>query len=190
MQASTSAASCRFPLIDPATATDPTVRATYGEIERELGFGMVPNIFRSLGSQPLVLEGTWRLFRAVVLHGTLPRIVKELIGTAVSSANRSPYALAVHMHSLGVQGVDKHIMAMVAEDRLDDIDLAPSVVALLRIASQSARLGPATITDADLHDLREQDLTMEEIQEAFAAINLFQYVNSLTDLARVPVDAL
>ncbi len=183
-------AQCRFPLVDPATATDPMTRATYGEIERELGFGMVPNVFRSLGSQPLILEGTWRIFRAVVLHGTLPRIVKELIGTAVSSANRSPYALAVHMHSLGVQGVDKHVIEMVAQDRLDDVNLAPSVVALLRVASQSARLGPASITEADLQDLRDHDLTQEEIAEAFAAINLFQYVNSLTDLARVPVDAL
>ena len=190
MTASPLAATCRFPLVDPVMSTDPIVRATYGEIERELGFGMVPNIFRALGNEPLILQGTWHIFRAVVLQGVLPRIVKELIGTAVSSANHSPYALAVHMHSLGVQGVDAHVIEAVAQNRLDTVDLAPSVVALLRVASQAARLGPQSITESDIQGLHEAELTLDEIQEAFAAINLFQYVNSLTDLARVPVDAL
>ncbi len=47
----------RLPLIDPTTVTDPTVRAVYDEIERELGFGIVPNVFRAMGEQPAVLRG-------------------------------------------------------------------------------------------------------------------------------------
>ncbi len=181
---------CRFPLIDPAEQLDPVIRETYGEIERELGFGIVPNIFRSLGTQPAILRSTWHLFRATILQGQLPRIVKELIGTAVSAANRSPYALAVHMHSLGVQGVDQQVIQLVAHDRLNETLLAPSVIALLRIASKAARQGPQSIDAADMQQLCDVDLTQEEIHEAFATIQLFQYVNTLTDLAQVPIDAI
>ena len=105
-------ATCRL-VVTPARylvrwhTSDPVVRAVFGEIERELGFGIVPNIFRAMAGQPAVLRATWDLFRATVLQGTLPRAVKEMIGVAVSAANHSPYALAVHMHSLGVQGVNQ-----------------------------------------------------------------------------------
>src|SRR5579872_1459761 len=91
--------------VDPAGVVDPTVRGVFLEIERELGFGIVPNVFRAMAGQPAVLRATWDLFRATVLEGELPRIVKEMVGIVVSSANNSEYALKVHLHSLGVQGV-------------------------------------------------------------------------------------
>ena len=42
----------QFDLVEPATVTDPLARQTFDEIQRELGFGMVPNISRSMGSNP------------------------------------------------------------------------------------------------------------------------------------------
>jgi len=66
MSVATPASPCRFPLADPATVTDPVVRAVFGEIERELGFGIVPNVFRAMAGQPAVLRATWDLFRATV----------------------------------------------------------------------------------------------------------------------------
>src|SRR5579859_3018769 len=94
---------CRFPLIAPTDVFHPTVREVYTEIERELGFGIVPNIFRAMANDPATLRATWDLFRATVLQGSLPRIVKEMIGIVVSVSNNSEYALKVHLHSLSVQ---------------------------------------------------------------------------------------
>jgi hypothetical protein len=74
MSVATPVIPCRFPLVDPAGATDPVVRAVFDEIERELGFGIVPNLSRALAGQPAVLRATWDLFRATVLKGELPRI--------------------------------------------------------------------------------------------------------------------
>jgi uncharacterized peroxidase-related enzyme len=189
MSSPSTATPCRFPLIDPATSTDPRAQAVFAEIEREMGFGMVPNIFRALGTQPTILRTSWDLFRSIVLEGRLPRIVKELVGIAVSATHHSEYALRVHMHSLGVQGVAPTVLKAVAAGELEGQDLAPSVVALLRIASIAAR-DPHAVTDRELAAVKATGVTEEELQEAFAAINLFQYVNSLTDLARVPVDAI
>ena len=49
---------CRVALIDPAQVSNPMVAAAFGEIERELDFGIVPNSFsngQSTGSPSIVL---------------------------------------------------------------------------------------------------------------------------------------
>jgi hypothetical protein len=45
-----------FLIIEYEQTTDPRVRAVYDEIKGELGFGMVPNIFKSMETTP----GFWR----------------------------------------------------------------------------------------------------------------------------------
>ncbi len=181
---------CRFPLVDPAGVTDSVVRAVYAEIEQELGFGIVPNIFRAMGGQPAVLRATWDLFRATVLEGQLPRTVKEMVGIVVSSANNSEYALKVHMHSLGVQGVAEGTLAALATGAAEAPGVAPGIAAIIRLAHSAARYGPLAVTEADVAAVYAEDVTVEELAEVFAAIDLFRYVNGFTDLARVPVDAL
>ncbi len=76
----------QFGLVEPATATDPLARQTFDEIQRELGFGMVPNIFRSMGSNPALLSANWQKFKSTILEGSLPRTVKEMIGVVVSES--------------------------------------------------------------------------------------------------------
>ncbi len=181
---------CRFPLVDPARVTDPVVRAVYAEIERELGFGIVPNIFRAMGGQPAVLRATWDLFRATVLKGQLPRTVKEMVGIVVSAANNSEYALKVHLHSLGVQGVAEGTLAALAAGAAEAPGVAPGIAAIIRLAHTAARHGPLAVTEADIAAVYAEDITGEELAEVFAAIDLFRLVNGFTDLARVPVDAI
>lgn len=190
MTATNSATTCRVPLIDPATVSDPVVKSVFAEIERELGFGIVPNIFRALAGQPTILRATWDLFRAVVLQGVLPRAVKEMVGVAVSVANKSEYALKVHLHSLGVQGVHSGVLTTLAAGGVDVEGLAPSVAAIIRLAHKAAHHGPLAVDDADIAAAQEEGVTDAELAEVFAAIDLFQYVNSFTDLVRVPVDAI
>lgn len=180
----------RLPLTDPAEVSDPVVQAVYGEIERELGFGIVPNVFRALGGFPQILQATWHLFRAVVLEGDVPRSVKEMVAVVVSAANQSEYALAVHLHSLSVQGVNEEVLAALAAGEQSAPGLAPSVEAILHLAWKAAREGAGSVSDADVARAEEQGVSQNELAEVIATINLFQYINSFTDLARVPLDAI
>lgn len=179
----------RLRLIAPAAATDPTVLAVYAEIERELGFGIVPNVFRALGDQPATLRAVWELFRATMLQGKLPRIVKEMIGVVVSATHQSGYALSLHLHSLTIQGVGANVLAALAAGG-EVPGIAPGVAALLRLSRRVAGEGPLAVDDTDLATLTAEGVTAEELAEVIATINLFRYLNGLTDLARVPVDAL
>jgi len=64
----------RFPIVEYENATTPQLKAVYDEIIAELGFGIVPNLFKSMATNPDVLEANWDQFRATILKG---RIIVE-----------------------------------------------------------------------------------------------------------------
>jgi hypothetical protein len=98
-----------FPVLaHPATATDPILRRVFAEIQQELGFGIVPNIFRSMAHNPPLLAANWQKFQHTILHGSLPRTVKEMIGVIVSGTNRNLYARMAYLHSLSVSDAELH----------------------------------------------------------------------------------
>ncbi|GIW07315.1 MAG: carboxymuconolactone decarboxylase [Dehalococcoidia bacterium] len=181
---------CRAPLISPEDTRDPIVRQVFQEIEQELGFGIVPNIFRALGNQPAILRAVWDLFRATVLEGILPRTLKEMIGVVVSAANGSEYALRVHLHSLGVQGIAQEVLDALAAGKTTAPGLSPSVVAVLRFAQRAVADGPLAVDDRAIAEVTATGISAAELNEVIATINLFRYVNGFTDLVRVPIDAV
>jgi alkylhydroperoxidase family enzyme len=169
--------------------SDPTVARVYGEIEGELGFGIVPNLFKAMGSNPAVLESNWRLFRSTVLVGHLPRALKEMVGVVVSTVHDSRYARLVHLHSLSVQGVSSEVLRALSEGSVEPEGLAPTVVACLRFAQSAARK-PGGVSAADFGALTAVDLSPPEILELLATIQLFTAVNLFTDVADVEVDQI
>lgn len=179
----------RFPLVDPARVEDPLARSVYAEIQRELGFGMVPNIFRSMGAHPALLEANWRKFKATVLQGSLPRTVKELVGVVVSHENGSPYAKQVHLHSLSVQGMQQAWLDQLTREDLHADGLPESIQAIVDFSRRATR-EPRSIGDEEFETLRRVGLSDAEIFEVVAAVDLFQGVNAYTDLAAVETDEL
>ena len=174
-------------MIDPAAVADPVAQRVYAEIESELGFGIVPNVFRAMASCPWFLEANWNMFRAVVLHGSLPRLVKEMIGVVVSTVHESQYAQLVHLHSLGLQGVADDVLKALSAGETAHQTLSPSTVAVLTFAQRAARK-PAAITDAEFASLRAAGLSSDEVFEVLATIQLFSAVNLFTDVASVEID--
>lgn len=179
----------RLPLADPAKATDPSVIATFDEIQRELGFGMVPNLFRAMAQNPAVLAANWAKFRATVLEGSLPRTTKEMVGVVVSAVNGSEYARAVHLHSLGAQGVDAAILASLGAGQIDAAPVPDALRAVLRFAERAAR-DPRGVGADDYRALRDAGLSEAEIFEVVAAVDLFSGVNAFTDAIDLEVDAI
>lgn len=179
----------RFPLVDPATATDRRAQQAFAEIQQELGFGMVPNIFRSMGSNPALLETHWKKFRATILEGQLPRTVKEMIGVVVSDVHGSEYAKQVHMHSLSVQGVQALWIAQLTAAEPADGALPDTLAALVAFARKAAQ-DPLSIGDDDFAALQDAGLSPGECLEVVGTIDLFKSVNAYTDLADVEIDAI
>ncbi|MCX6048759.1 MAG: peroxidase-related enzyme [Chloroflexi bacterium] len=177
-----------FPIIEYAHVTDAKVRVIYEEISAELGFGMVPNLFKSMALNPDFLETSWRKFRAIVLAGTLPRTLKEMIGVVVSQANHSPYALQVHLHSLSALGISEELLRLLVED-FNHCPLPQRQKATIQFGLLAATQ-PHNLTDTHYQTLRAMGLNDVELFEIIATANIFTEVNQYTDAIDLEIDRL
>ncbi len=177
-----------FPLIEEDAVNNPEVAAVYAEIRRELGFGIVPNLFKSMAINPAVLRANWDKFRATILHGHLPRTLKEMIGVLISQHNNSEYALRVHLHGLSALGVSDTILYELVHD-FENCPLPHREKMILRFGLLSAT-DPLSLQPDNYAELYELGLTTEELFEIIATADLFVSVNTYTDSARVPIDSL
>ena len=175
-------------IYDPASVTHPKTKAVFDEITAELGFGIVPNIFKSMATNPDILEANWKKFRATILQGNIPRTLKEMIGVAISQANDSQYALKVHLHGLSALGMSEEVLQTLVSD-FDSCPLPVREKAVIRFGLKSAT-SPKSITTEDYEELKQLGLDESEIYEIVATANLFTGVNQYTDSIKLEIDAL
>lgn len=178
----------RFPLIQENAVRDPAVAAIYAEIRSELGFGIVPNLFKSMAIRPAILRAHWDKFRATVLQGYLPRTLKEMIGIIISQANQSEYALRVHLHGLSALGMSEEVLQALVRD-FANCPLPEREKLILRFGLLAAT-DPLSITDEDYAALRAHQLSDEEIFEVIATADLFVSINTYTDSIALEIDQL
>jgi uncharacterized peroxidase-related enzyme len=177
-----------FPLISETDIQDSLAAQVYAEIRKELGFGIVPNIFKSMAIRPTLLRANWDVFRATILQGYLPRTLKEMVGVLISQANGSEYAMRVHLHGLSALGMSEEVLQALIRD-YTTCPLPEREKQVLRFGLLCAT-DPLNLTDADYAALRAHDLNDEEIFEIVATAGLFASINAYTDSANVPIDEL
>lgn len=177
-----------FPLTEPADATDPKVKAVYEEIIAELGFGIVPNLFKSMAVNPDWLEANWKKFRATMLQGSVPRTLKEMVGVAISQANDSQYALQVHLHGLSALGMSEEVLRLLVSD-FDACPLPMREKAVIEFGLLAATK-PKALTAEKYDNLRKNGLVDDEIVEIIMTANLFTAVNQYTDAIGLEIDSL
>lgn len=178
----------QFPIVEPQDVTDPKTRAIYDEITAELGFGMVPNLFKSMATNPDVLEANWKQFRATMLKGDVPRTLKEMIGVAISQANNSQYALQVHLHGLSALGMSEEVLRMLVAD-FEQCPLPLREKAVIRFGLLAAT-APHDVKPEHYKELANLGLSQTEIYEIIATANLFTGVNQYTDAINLEIDSL
>lgn len=166
----------------------------FDQIEQELGAGMVPRIFKLLESQPLLLAHLWGQFRAVVLQGHLPRILKELLGLVVAKATCCDYVQVVHLHSLTLQGVDRQALVAVSRGDYEAAEISNLTRAALRFAALATTTRAAYAASVESQDkwqeLRQQTnqaleatgLEAEEKFELVATVALFEQICAVANL--------
>lgn len=177
-----------FPIQDFDQVTDPKVKAVYEEIRTELGFGMVPNLFKSMSINPEFLEVNWKKFRSIILQGDIPRTIKEMIGIAISQANNSQYALQVHLHGLSALGISEEVLQTLVSD-FANCPLPEREKTAISFGVHAATK-PSELTNADYQKLQELGLDQSEIFELIATANLFTEINQYTDAIALEIDSL
>lgn len=178
----------RYSLIEYDDVQDPQVIAVYDQIIAELGFGIVPNLFKSMAVRPGFLQAQWTQFRTTVLQGELPRTLKEMIGVAISQSNQSEYALRVHLHSLSALGLSEDVLRLLVED-FEACPLPQRQKETIRFGLKAAT-HPAELGESDYQALYQMGLMNSEIFEIVATANLFTAVNQYTDAINLEIDPI
>jgi uncharacterized peroxidase-related enzyme len=177
-----------FPPLEYDQLTSDKARRIYDQIKAELGFGIVPNLFKSMGAHPEFLETQWNHFRSTILHGELPRTLKEMVGVAISQHNNSQYALQVHLHGLSALGMSEEVLRTLIAD-FEACPLPAREKAAIRFGLL-AGTQPQKLTQAHYEGLRQHGLDDVEIFEIVATANLFAGVNQYTDAIALEIDSL
>jgi uncharacterized peroxidase-related enzyme len=91
----------RITQLDPAQATGKT-KQLFDGVQHKLG--VVPNLFRVLGTAPAALEG-YLNFSSALAGGSLNAKVREQIALAVAESNMCGYCLSAHAFLAGKVGL-------------------------------------------------------------------------------------
>lgn len=189
-----------LPLLQSRRAvTDPLVRVVFSEIESELGFELVPNIFRVMAAVPEILDAHWCHVRAALLRGDVDRKLKDMIGLMLSvvhatssdprsgTTRMSTYTRALCLQSLTRRGVDFDVMALLVRGELHMNALSKRETAILRFARAIA-LRDGKVRDEDYVAVYDVGVTFPETLEIASVVELFTSLDRFAEVARVPVD--
>lgn len=172
--------------------TSSSAQKTFNQIEQELGAGMVPRIFRLLENQPDLLASLWNQFRAIVLQGYLPRVLKEMVGIVVATATHCDYVRVIHLHSLTLQGMEQKTLEAVqrGDYEADEINtMTRNVLQFVALAAASrAAYGNCDLSigqklhQQSSHALSTIGIEEKEQIELVATIALFEQICTIANL--------
>ena len=150
--------------------------------------GGVAEVHRAQSLNPRALRVHLDLYRAVVFqHSSLSRVARERIAVVVSAATRCGYCVAHHAEALRRLGDDASIIEPLGRGELPE-RLGPADLALLSWARQGA-LDPARGSETDVQGLRAHGFDDRAILDAALTIAYFSFVNRLTLLLGVGLEA-
>ena len=172
--------------IEPHDASD-EMRELYMDFQRRMGFPAAPNFIKIHGHSLAAASGTWGLVQNVLVGGSLPRTLKEMLFVAVSSDRQCRYCEAAHLACCRMLGVDNDSLALLAGN-VESID-PPKARAIVRFGVKCAR-DPQGLTKEDFESLRSHGLRQSEIVELISMSALAVYANILADATGVEADEM
>jgi uncharacterized peroxidase-related enzyme len=169
----------RIQTVKESEATGKTAEL-YDRIRTYLRVPMVPDIFQTVSMRPEFLRVVWDGYLAMFDGGVLPRPVKEMIATVVSSHNSCRYC--TQTHSLLLRSVGGTAEAAAAAE-VAEIDALPVETKYKRLLDLAAKVTQHAyrVTDEDFAGLRKAGLSDEEILEGVFVASLFNAINRLAD---------
>jgi len=176
-----------LPLQARRAVTDPLVRVVFSEIESELGFDLVPNIFRVMAATPEILDAHWCHVRAALLRGNIDRKLKDMIGLMLSVVHSSTYSRALCLQSLTRRGVEFDVLALLVRGEIQSRGLTKRESAILGFARAIA-LRDGKVRDEDYVAVYDVGVTFPETLEIASVVELFISLDRFAEVARIPVD--
>jgi uncharacterized peroxidase-related enzyme len=170
----------RLKALDPETTTGKS-KELFNTIQGKLG--MVPNMMRTMGNSPAVLNGYLSLNGALG-EGTLGGKLGELIAITVANANSCDYCNAAHSF-IGEKliHIDNSTIAEARKGKSADSKIQ-AALDFARILVEKRGL----VNDADITAVRNGGYNDAGIAEIVAHVSLNIFTNYFNNAAQVSVD--
>lgn len=170
----------RIDALNPEEATG-KAQELFNGIQGKLG--MVPNMMRTMGNSPAVLEGYLNLSGALG-GGSLGTQLGELIALTVAESNACDYCLSAHTF-IGekLAGIDTSSLTAARQAKSND----PKVTAALKFA-QTLVSKKGRVSDADVAEVGAAGYSPGEIGEIVAHVALNIFTNYFNNTANTEID--
>ncbi|MCR4031632.1 MULTISPECIES: carboxymuconolactone decarboxylase family protein [Flavobacterium] len=170
----------RLTALNPEEATGKT-KDLFNAVQAKLG--VVPNMMRTMGNSPAVLEGYLNLSGALS-HGKLSAKTGELIALAVSESNSCDYCLAAHTF-IGEKLVKADPAVLHAARTGNSTDAKTE--AILQLAKTLISKN-GLVNDEDVNKAKNAGVSDAEIAETVAHTALNVLTNYFNNLANTEID--
>ncbi|WP_291147529.1 carboxymuconolactone decarboxylase family protein [Flavobacterium sp. UBA7680] len=145
--------------------------------------GVVPNMMRTMGNSPAVLEG-YLNFSGALSHGKLSAKTGELIALAVSESNSCDYCVAAHTF---IGGKLLKTDAQVLQDARKGNSADAKTEAILQLAKTLISKN-GLVSDEDVNKAKNAGVSDAEIAETVAHVALNVLTNYFNNTANTQID--
>ena len=170
----------RLKALNPEEATGKT-KELFNAVQGKMG--LVPNMMRTMGNSPAVLEG-YLNFSGALSHGTLGTKTNELLALAIAEANSCDYCLSVHSY-IGEKLIKMDNETILAARSANAAN--PKTNATLQFAKTLVAKN-GHVSGQDINAVKEAGLTDGEIAEAVAHVGLNILTNYFNNTANTEID--
>jgi len=170
----------RLTALNPEEVTGKT-KDLFNAVQAKLG--VVPNMMRTMGNSPAVLEGYLNLSGALS-HGKLSAKTGELIALAVSESNSCDYCLAAHTF-IGEKLVKADPEVLKAARTGNSADTKTE--AILQLAKTLISKN-GLVNDEDVNKAKNAGVSDAEIAETIAHVALNVLTNYFNNAANTEID--
>lgn len=161
---------------DAPTQSQPLLDA----VEKQLG--VVPNLFRLVGTSPAALEGYLGLNGA--LGRTLDAKTRERIALAIAEANGCDYCLSAHTYlGLNLAKIDNTEIALNRAGHSGDAKADAAIVFARKVLDARGR-----VSDADIAQVRLAGFGEAQVIEIVASVALNVLTNYINNVANTDID--
>ena len=149
-------------------------------VEKQLG--VVPNMFRLIGTSPAALEGYLGLNSA--LGHTLDAKTRERIALAVAEANGCDYCLSAHTYlGLNLAKIDEVEISLNRAGHSGDAKADAAVVFARKVLAARGR-----VSDADIAAVRLAGFGEAQVIEIVASVAVNVLTNYVNNVAQTDID--
>lgn len=149
-------------------------------VEKQLG--VVPNLFRLVGTSPAALEGYLGLNGA--LGHTLDAKTRERIALAIAQANGCDYCLSAHTYlGLNLAKIDDAEIALNRAGRSGDAKADAAVVFARKVLEARGH-----VSDADVAAVRLAGFSEAQVIEIVASVAVNVLTNYINNVAETDID--